>query len=44
MHTFLHTCYLEQFMLDRPKALCEDCIRKDIVADNVIRVFIASHR
>ena len=34
----------EQFMLDRLKALCEDRIRKEIAADNVIGVFIASHR
>ena len=34
----------EQFMLDRLKALCEDRIRKEIATDNVIGVFIASHR
>ena len=34
----------EQFMLDRLKALCEDRIRKEIAVDNVIGVFIASHR
>ena len=34
----------EQFMLDRLKALCEDRIRKEISVDNVIGVFIASHR
>merc|ERR1711957_73889 len=34
----------EQFMLDRLKALCEDRIRKEIATDNVIAVFIASHR
>eukprot|EP00579_Thalassiosira_antarctica_P000267 CAMPEP_0201870066 /NCGR_PEP_ID=MMETSP0902-20130614/3321_1 /ASSEMBLY_ACC=CAM_ASM_000551 /TAXON_ID=420261 /ORGANISM="Thalassiosira antarctica, Strain CCMP982" /LENGTH=584 /DNA_ID=CAMNT_0048395639 /DNA_START=35 /DNA_END=1789 /DNA_ORIENTATION=- len=34
----------EQFMLDRLKALCEDRIRKEIAVENVIGVFIASHR
>merc|ERR1719203_1046801 len=34
----------EQFMLDRLKALCEDRIRKEIAVDNVMSVFIASHR
>ena len=34
----------ERFMLDRLKALCEDRIRKEIAMDNVIGVFIASHR
>ena len=34
----------EQFMLDRLKALCEDQIRRDIAAENVIGIFIASHR
>lgn len=34
----------EQFMLDRLKALCEDCLRREITVENVIGVFIASHR
>jgi len=34
----------EQFMLDRLKALCEDQIRRDIAVENVIGIFIASHR
>ena len=34
----------EQFMLDRLKALCEDRLRKDLASENVIGVFIASHR
>ncbi len=34
----------EQFMLDRLKALCEDRLRREISAENVIVVFIASHR
>eukprot|EP00591_Stephanopyxis_turris_P014526 CAMPEP_0195540988 /NCGR_PEP_ID=MMETSP0794_2-20130614/50854_1 /TAXON_ID=515487 /ORGANISM="Stephanopyxis turris, Strain CCMP 815" /LENGTH=593 /DNA_ID=CAMNT_0040675071 /DNA_START=14 /DNA_END=1792 /DNA_ORIENTATION=+ len=34
----------ERFMLDRLKGLCEDSIRQDISVDNVIGVFIASHR
>lgn len=34
----------EQFMLDRLKAICEDRLRKDLAVDNVIGVFIASHR
>lgn len=34
----------EQFMLDRLKALCEDRLRRDISVENVIGVFIASHR
>ena len=34
----------EQFMLDRMKSLCEDRLRKDISVENVIGVFIASHR
>jgi len=34
----------EQFMLDRLKALCEDRLRKEICVENVIGVFIASHR
>ena len=34
----------ERFMLDRLKRLCEDSIRRDINADNVINIFLASHR
>lgn len=34
----------EQYMLDRLKALCEDRLRKEICVNNVIGVFIASHR
>lgn len=34
----------EQFMLDRLKALCEDRLRKDLASENVIGIFIASHR
>lgn len=34
----------EQFMLERLKALCEDRIRKEITVDNVIGVYISSHR
>mmetsp|Transcript_4774 Transcript_4774/g.10128 ORF Transcript_4774/g.10128 Transcript_4774/m.10128 type:complete len:613 (+) Transcript_4774:1-1839(+) len=34
----------EQFMLDRLKALCEDHIRREITVENVISIFIASHR
>ena len=34
----------EQFMLDRLKALCQDCLRRDIAVENVISVLITSHR
>lgn len=34
----------EQFCLERLKALCEDRLRKDIGVENVITIFIASHR
>ena len=34
----------EQFMLDRLKAICEDRLRKDLSVENVIGIFIASHR
>lgn len=34
----------ERFMLDRLKALCEDSIRRDVNPENVIGIFIASHR
>uniref|UniRef100_A0A7S1Z0K8 BTB domain-containing protein n=5 Tax=Ditylum brightwellii TaxID=49249 RepID=A0A7S1Z0K8_9STRA len=34
----------ERFMLDRLKALCEDNIRREISVENVIGIFIASHR
>ena len=34
----------ERFMLDRLKGLCEDSIRRDVSVDNVIGIFIASHR
>jgi len=34
----------ERFMLDRLKRLCEDSIRRDISVDNVIAIFLASHR
>jgi len=34
----------ERFMLDRLKSLCEDSIRRDISFDNVISIYIASHR
>jgi BTB/POZ domain len=34
----------EQFLLDRLKALCEDCIRRDIHVDTVIHILVAAHR
>jgi hypothetical protein len=34
----------EQFLLDRLKALCEDCIRRDIHTDTVIHILVAAHR
>lgn len=34
----------EQFLLDRLKALCEDCIRRDIDVDTVIHILVAAHR
>mmetsp|Transcript_19665 Transcript_19665/g.25484 ORF Transcript_19665/g.25484 Transcript_19665/m.25484 type:complete len:699 (-) Transcript_19665:135-2231(-) len=34
----------ERFMLDRLKSLCEEIIRRDMVIENVIEIFIASHR
>lgn len=34
----------ERFMLDRLKALCEDCIRRDVNVDNVIGILVASHQ
>lgn len=34
----------EQFMLDRLKALCEDCIRREIKLSNVVSILITSHR
>jgi len=34
----------ERFMLDRLKRLCEDSIRRDINSDNVINIYLASHR
>ena len=34
----------ERFMLDRLKSLCEDSIRRQIRPENVIEIFIASHR
>mmetsp|Transcript_33785 Transcript_33785/g.62533 ORF Transcript_33785/g.62533 Transcript_33785/m.62533 type:complete len:627 (-) Transcript_33785:73-1953(-) len=34
----------ERFMLDRLKGLCEDSIRRDVSVENVIGIFIASHR
>ena len=34
----------ERFMLDRLKSLCEDSIRRKISPENVIEIFISSHR
>ena len=34
----------ERFLLERLKGLCEDSIRTEICAENVIGIFIASHR
>lgn len=34
----------ERFMLDRLKGLCEDSIRRDISVNNVITIFLASHK
>jgi hypothetical protein len=34
----------EQFLLDRLKALCEDIIRREISAENVISILITSHQ
>lgn len=34
----------EQFMLDRLKLLCEDIIRREVDASNVINILVTSHR
>ena len=34
----------ELYLLDRLKGLCEDAIRKSITVENVIGIFLASHR
>lgn len=34
----------EKFLLDRLKALCEDCIRREINVDTVIYILAAAHR
>jgi hypothetical protein len=34
----------ERYLLGRLKGLCEDSIRKSITCDNVISLFMASHR
>ena len=34
----------EQFMLDRLKLLCEDIIRRDVDASNVISILVTSHQ
>ena len=34
----------ERYLLGRLRGLCEDSIRKSITCDNVISLFMASHR